>query len=151
MSEFFIVRPGVLSDLQAVKAIAKVYEDVELGFITRGTIIEAIQKRSLLVAEDSEKHIIGFVHFHITRQGYAVIYDIAVRPIYRGKGIGKALVEHVEKIAYEQGVFRLRLKCPIDLPANKFYIYLGFTRTAIEKGRKRLLNVWEKTILEKRC
>jgi len=35
------------------------------------------------------------------------------------------------------------LKCPEDLPANKFYKHLGFREIGIEEGKNRNLIIWE--------
>jgi hypothetical protein len=36
----------------------------------------------------------------------------------------------------------IRLKCPLDLPANDFYRHYGFTLTGQELGKRRPLNRW---------
>jgi ribosomal protein S18 acetylase RimI-like enzyme len=60
----------------------------------------------------------------------------------RMQGIGRKLVEAVELAAKQRGQAMVRLKCPEDLPANRFYRSLGFAREALEPGKRRRLVVW---------
>jgi hypothetical protein len=94
--------------------------------------------------------IVGFVHFRCCKDGHATIYEIAVAPDWRGKGVGRKLVEAVCTHARLHSCTRLRLKCPIDLPANGFYQRLGFVRIGIEThdGNRRPLAIWELDLLE---
>ncbi len=134
-------QPG---DLPAIQAIADMCKP-EIGFVYRAILEQAIDCGRLLVAKRAEV-VLGFVHFAATRQGHATIYEIAVHPHFRGSGIGKALLQTVAERACSFGVSRIRLKCPVNLPANGFYAHLGFVRIAIEQGRKRPLAVWEKSL-----
>ncbi len=143
------VRLASESDIAAVKAIADAHR-TELGFVPLPALEEAQAEQRLLVAVAPSSltpaPIVGFVHFRCCQDGHATIYEIAVLPEWRGKGVGKALIEGVINAARQRGCHTLRLKCPVDLPANGFYARLGFTRVAIEEGKRRPLAVWEKGI-----
>lgn len=143
----FIITRAQFLDLPAIKAIADACRH-EIGFVYRAILERAIDRGELFVAK-GEEEVLGFVHFATTRQGYATIYKIAVHPRFRGRGIGKALLQAVIKQTCSAGISRLRLKCPVDLPANGFYAHLGFVRIATEQRRKRLLVVWEKPLFPK--
>ncbi|MEZ8220375.1 Ribosomal protein S18 acetylase RimI [Candidatus Fervidibacteria bacterium JGI MDM2 JNZ-1-D12] len=142
------VRRAKKRDLKAVKKLADEHRH-ELGFVRSASLEEAINERRLLVAVDSSPvsrpsfRIIGFVHFRCCKDGHATIYEIAVAPEWRGKGVGKALVNAVVEEAKKRGCTTLRLKCPVDLPANGFYARLGFNRIGIESGKLRQLVIWE--------
>lgn len=139
-----VIKLTTPEDLNAIKRIADLCRH-ELGFVRRSVLERAVQEGRLLVARESDDTI-GFVHFRTTRQGICTIYEIGVDPNYRRKGIGRALIEAVIGKARSAEMTHLRLKCPIDLPANGFYAHLGFNRVAIEPGRKRALAIWEKAV-----
>lgn len=139
-----VVAISAPEDLSAVKAIADLCRQ-ELGFVRRSILEQAVRERRVFVAKRAGE-ILGFVHFAVTRRGYATIYEIAVAPPFRGGGVGRALLESVAERARAAGASRLRLKCPIDLPANGFYARMGFVRVAIESGCRRPLVVWEKLL-----
>ncbi|HIE11921.1 MAG TPA: GNAT family N-acetyltransferase [Desulfotomaculum sp.] len=133
-------------DLAAAKAIADCYKN-ELGFVRRATLEKAISQGRMIVARKREdRSILGFVHFCCTRQGHVSIYEIAVHPNWRGRGLGRILVDAVTNEARKEKIEALRLKCPVDLPANGFYARLGFVRTMVEDGKHRALAVWEKRL-----
>ncbi len=60
--------------------------------------------------------------------GRAGLYleDLFVRPEYRGKGCGKALLQHLAHIACERGCGRMEWWClDWNLPSIDFYLSLG--------------------------
>jgi ribosomal protein S18 acetylase RimI-like enzyme len=139
-----MVRFAAVDDVPAVKAIADRHRH-ELGFVPAAALVEAARERRLLVAVLDGK-VIGFVHFRCCRDGHTTIYEIAVLPEHRQRGIGRALVEAVCKEAALHGYVVLQLKCPIDLPANEFYRRTGFTEAGIEEGKRRPLRLWLKRL-----
>lgn len=54
------------------------------------------------------------------------IHDVVVHPEHRGKSIGTALIQAVEKYAREQGYCKLSLEVRTDNPAERLYRRLGF-------------------------
>ncbi len=69
-----------------------------------------------------------FFEFYSTFQGCAGLFleDIFVRPGFRKKGIGKALLAHVAKVAWEENHFCLRWEVlDWNTPALEFYRGLG--------------------------
>ncbi len=145
------VRRATREDLEAVKALADAHRH-ELGFVPHASLRDALSEHRLFVAVSASSpscpapRIVGFVHFRCCRDGHATIYEIAVLPEWRGRGVGKALMAYVIDEARGRGCHTLRLKCPIDSPANGFYARLGFHRIATERGKRRPLAVWEKSI-----
>ncbi len=131
-------------DLSIIKQLADAHRN-ELGFTVRPILEERMHQRMLFVCED-QGIIVGFVGFHHRRDGWTTIHEICVEKEFRGRGLGRRLVEAVEEHARQVGQCGVRLKCPLDLPANGFYAQLGFIRVAIEKGRSRPLAVWEKSL-----
>ena len=145
------VRLAKRRELKAVKKLADGHRH-ELGFVKLAALEKAVQERRLLVAVISLPHasrsssrIVGFVHFRCCKDGHATIYEIAVAPEWRGKGAGRKLIEAVAELAKANGCKCIRLKCPVDLPANGFYARLGFVRIGVENpdGNRRPLAIWE--------
>lgn len=126
-------------NLDLIKTLADAHRD-ELGFVIRKTLEEAINHKEIIYIPR------GFVHFHHRKDNISTLYHLCVDPNSRQKGIGRKLIEQWEKYSRECGIKKLRLKCPFDLQANGFYHHLGFTRVAIETGKKRSLVVWEKKL-----
>lgn len=61
-----------------------------------------------------------------------VIGNLAVRPQYRGRGIGEQLLIHAEKLAREASLRRLALRVAIEnKTAKKLYDGFGFKTTAL--------------------
>lgn len=71
-----------------------------------------------------------FFHNFSTFLGKAGIYleDLFVKPEYRGKGCGKALIKKLAEIAVERGCGRLEWSClDWNKPSIDFYLSLGAT------------------------
>jgi GNAT superfamily N-acetyltransferase len=69
-----------------------------------------------------------FFEFYSTFQGRAGLFldDIFVRPAFRKRGIGRALLDHVAKIAWNEKYFCLRWEVlDWNTPAIEFYRRLG--------------------------
>lgn len=85
----------------------------------------------LLVATDEQK-IIGAVVINQTgMEGYIpenILVYIATHNLYRGKGVGKSLMQ----MAIEQAEGNIALHVEPDNPAKKLYEKLGFTNKYLE-------------------
>jgi ribosomal protein S18 acetylase RimI-like enzyme len=68
-----------------------------------------------------------FFSFYSTWTGSSVfLEDLFVRPSFRGRGVGKALLSEVARIAKQQGGHRIRLDVlDSNTPAIEFYKSLG--------------------------
>lgn len=91
------------------------------------------------VAEDSEGKIIGFATYffcYYTWSGKAIyLDDLYVKPEYRGKGLGTALMQKVISLAKESGCRRLRWQVSNwNTPAIAFYKSLGAEIDEIERN-----------------
>lgn len=72
-----------------------------------------------------------FFHNFSTFLGRAGIYleDLFVKPEYRKRGHGKALIKELAKVAVERGCGRLELSClDWNKPSIDFYLSLGATK-----------------------
>ena len=89
------------------------------------------ERKAEVVFAVEDGHEIGFAlffHNFSTFLGRAGIYleDLYVRPEFRGKGYGKALIRELARIAVERGCGRLEWWCPDwNKPSIDFYLSLG--------------------------
>jgi len=66
---------------------------------------------------------------------YCEINGLVVDEAYRGKGVGKQLIEKAKQWASEKGNTKLKLHCNIiRTEAHKFYGHLGFIETKQQKN-----------------
>ena len=114
---------------------------MELGFVRKVALAESLRRREILVAENSE-YVVGFLHYRHRRDQQTTLYNIVVLPEKRQRGIGKRLVNTLLKESRSLGKQQIVLKCPAELPANKFYARIGFRRWRKEPGKRRELIVW---------
>ena len=88
------------------------------------------QKAEVIFAMEGEKEIGFALYFHnfSTFLGRAGIYleDLYVKPEYRGKGYGRAILKKLASIAVERGCGRLEWSClDWNKPSIDFYLSLG--------------------------
>lgn len=88
------------------------------------------QKAEVIFALEGEKDVGFALYFHnfSTFLGRAGIYleDLYVKPEYRGKGYGKAILKKLASIAVERGCGRLEWWClDWNKPSIDFYRSLG--------------------------
>lgn len=136
-SSVFFAQP---EDLFHIKALADAHRQ-ELGFVNRAALAKAIADQEILYLPE------GFLHFHHRRDNISTLYHLCVAPTQRRQGIGHQLLSAWSEHSRKCGITTLRLKCPLDLPANGFYSRLGFSRVDIELGKHRRLVVWERKLL----
>lgn len=140
MPETLHVRRAYAADLPAVKALLDAHRN-ELGFVPLPALRQALERGWLYVAV-ADGSVVGMVDWWARRDGVVVLYNIVVAPAMRGRGAGRLLLETMIDWAQLHGGAEIRLKCPIDLSANEFYVRLGFRLTACERGKLRPLNCW---------
>lgn len=104
-----------------------------VGFLMMCVLKEHQENKTLKVIEVDGK-IVGFVNFYLRKDGWTVIYELAVLKEFTNKGYARKLIESLPK--------PIRLKCLVDNESNEFYRHIGFTLLETVKGRKRDLNVW---------
>ena len=97
--------------------------------LLREWIFEKKKAEVLFVCEDGQE--VGFAlffHNFSTFLGRAGIYleDLFIRPEFRGKGYGKAVLKQLAKITIERGCGRLEWSClDWNTPSIAFYRSLG--------------------------
>lgn len=54
------------------------------------------------------------------------LHDISVLPDYRGRGVGKAMLDHLDEVAHSLGCCKMTLEVREDNPAQRLYAREGF-------------------------
>ena len=137
MSEKFTFRYAKRDDisliLQFIKDLAAYEKMINEVVADEKTLEEWIfdkQKAEVIfaVVDDEEIGFALFFHNFSTFLGRAGIYleDLFVKPEYRGKGYGKAILKKLAIIAVERGCGRLEWWClDWNKPGIDFYLSLG--------------------------
>ena len=89
------------------------------------------------IAEENEQ-IIGFVMGIVPQsfKGTYFLWDIGVKPSYRGQGIGGRLVREVEKESGRMGFKRVELTIdPDNLPSQKLFEKMGYENISERVGK----------------
>lgn len=126
-------RKDVSLILEFIKALAdyeKMSDEVVDDEATLETWIFDKQKAEVIfvLENDEEVGFALFFHNFSTFLGRAGIYleDLFVKPEFRGKGYGKALLKKLAAIAVERGCGRLEWVClDWNQPSIDFYLSLG--------------------------
>lgn len=131
-----MIRLATEDDLIEIKRIANQNREF-IGFVMKVALLEAIQKKSLLVFEKNAQ-VIGFVHYHPRKDGWHTIHELAVDKRAQHVGVGQQLFDVVP--------LPIRLKTTEDNSvALKFYAKNGMNIVGIENGKKRKLTILEKS------
>lgn len=126
-------REDVALILEFIKGLAA-YEKMENEVVADEALLEEWifdkQKTEVIfaVADGKEVGFALFFHNFSTFLGRAGLYleDLFVKPEYRGKGYGKAILKKLAAIAVERGCGRLEWSClDWNKPSIDFYRSLG--------------------------
>ena len=91
------------------------------------------KKDSVIFISIDDNNAQGFTQLYpsfssVSMQRTYILNDLYVNPIYRGKGIGDALLNHAKDFAINQESKGLTLETSIDNPAQKLYERLGWKK-----------------------
>ncbi len=107
-------------------------------------LIADVERAVILVARDADNSVIGMVTAQMvisTAEGAysAWIEDMVVTSDWRGKGVGRALLEHVVLWAKSKGASRAQLLVDLDNhPAIDYYHHLAWQPTSLGARRLKL-------------
>jgi GNAT superfamily N-acetyltransferase len=132
------IRPAEAKDIplivQLIRELAEYEKEPHLAVATDQDIRRdafSVNPKFRVVIAEWGGEAAGFALFfynYSTWMGRAGLYleDLFVRPQFRGKGIGKALLVHLAKIAVEEGCGRFEWQVlNWNTPALEFYRSLG--------------------------
>jgi GNAT superfamily N-acetyltransferase len=135
-----VVKSAVAEDLPFIVMLQKAHA-AALGFLPRQALGEKIGLGQVLLARVAGRRA-GFLHHGSLGRPEVRVFQIAVRPEARAKGIGGALVDALLETASASGARGLSLRCLSFLEANGFWRAVGFRIHSTEPGAKGILNVW---------
>jgi GNAT superfamily N-acetyltransferase len=136
--QMLLIRPATIHDASLLNSLVHELAEYERlsheavvteGDITRDGFGAHPKFRAAIAEWDGEA--VGYVlffEFYSTFQGHAGLFldDIFVRPAFRKKGIGKALLDHVAEIAWNEKYFCMRWEVlDWNTPAIEFYRSIG--------------------------
>ena len=102
-----------------------------LGFFPKGAFAEYASRGQVLAYIEGER-LAGYLVFR-TSDVTITLTHLCVAPEHRGRGVAKALVDHLgERLP---GIAGILARCRIDFPANDIWPSLGFTPRAEIPGR----------------
>ncbi len=132
------IRPATPADVpliqQFIRDLAEYERSPESAVATQEDLLRdgfGSEPKYRCVIAEWERQPAGFAFFfynYSTWQGRPGLYleDLFVRPIFRGKGIGKALLLHLAKIAIDENCGRFQWQVlDWNTPAIDFYKSLG--------------------------
>lgn len=106
--------------------LAPDFGETWLRYLDRQT---AAEDNTLLLAEEAGA-LVGFIMFGVTDDGgdsYGVIFDMGIDPAYRGRHLGKALIDEALAAFRERGVGACYLESGVNNhSAHAFFEKLGF-------------------------
>ncbi len=96
----------------------------------KNDLIQNLDRLSTIVILDDE-HIVGYLSYIIKKQHTwkLNVDQLVILERYRGKGLGKKLMDEAKKIAQENGCDRIELNCWLfNENALAMYEHIGFNR-----------------------
>jgi ribosomal protein S18 acetylase RimI-like enzyme len=121
----------------------------QLGYeaATLGRYLRRVAREDRVLVAEEESRVLGIVVFQSDFLLGRFIALLAVRPEAGGRGVGRALVERVEKATFSKRRWLYVSSDSANLLAARFYKKLGFARVArlpelIRAGRTEIL--WRK-------
>jgi glucosamine-phosphate N-acetyltransferase len=105
----------------------------ELQIVFNRALSSTMQKLVVAIIGDS---VVGFCSLTLKNNLWqagtlGVIDELVVDQQYRGKGIGKSLIEHMTEVALQNRCKRIELDSSFHrVEAHQFYEHLGFVKRA---------------------
>jgi ribosomal protein S18 acetylase RimI-like enzyme len=89
---------------------------------------EGIEKKEIFVAVNEQKDCLGFIRidWNFAYSEYPLLRTIAVKPLYRGKGIGTKLLEHFECLSFKKVEKVFLFVSQLNSKARKLYERKGY-------------------------
>ena len=122
--------PLILQFIKEIAAYEKMSDQVIADETTLETWIFDKEKAEVFFVLEEEKEVGFALYFHnfstFVGRGGIYLEDVYIRPEYRGKGYGKAILKKLAAIAVERGCGRMEWVClDWNQPSIDFYLSLG--------------------------
>lgn len=115
-----------------------------VGFLPFKGFSQHAEKREIIVALNSDRHLIGYLLYRkVRRHNIVVIVHLCVNKSFRGRGIARKLVNYLSE--NNPKAYGIKLKCRRDYGLEKMWQKLGFESRNEKVGRSKegeLLTVW---------
>ena len=130
-----LIRDAHIDDSEAIASLAE-----QLGYsVSVEEVALRLRRLSLrpdqrvIVAETEKAEVVGWTTFEITEHihsaPYVEVSGFVVEQRFRGKGVGKKMMEEVERWSRERGFLTIRLHANVTRkPAHLFYQAIGFEK-----------------------
>ena len=104
--------------------------------MAREHLVEAFEKKEMYVALNSEGECVGFIRFVLngTFYNFPYICNISVKESYRGRGIGKRLLDFFEAISFRHSDKVFLLVSSFNVQARKLYKSIGYEQVSTIDG-----------------
>jgi GNAT superfamily N-acetyltransferase len=133
------IRAARTYDAQAIAELGAQlgYPSTRQQIATRLAGVEAEPSSRVLVAENGDGHVIGWLHVaartQLTEDCSAEILGLVVDESSRGVGIGAALIRAAEEWARTEGCVRMRVRSRDTRErAHRFYERAGYARNKVQ-------------------
>jgi len=130
----FEIVPATLADLPALERLEALCFDASVAVSRRQFryLLASPASRIFVLRHEGVVAADEIVTCRRDRRGLSArLYSLAVDPAYRGKGYGRALLEHALRLLRSQGTRCMSLEVGVDnAPAVALYESFGFRRAA---------------------
>lgn len=119
--------------LDAVQALHR-GNSSRLGFFPRGAFDEHARAKQILLALGNGDELLGYLLYRVAK-GRAIIVHLCTAANARGRGVARALVEHLKEIS--QPLQGIGLHCRQDYDAKHVWAKFGFVALHRKTGRSQ--------------
>ncbi|RME68437.1 MAG: ribosomal-protein-alanine N-acetyltransferase, partial [Nitrospirae bacterium] len=124
----FTLRAMTLEDLPQVLKIER--QSFSTPWSEEMFLQELKSSESLLFVAEDMGRVVGYIVTRLLGGGHSEIRVLAVRPDFRRRGVGSALLERALKALYYRGAQKVYLEVrKSNTPARKLYLKAGFIET----------------------
>lgn len=135
--EFSVI--SALSDTQIDQLVTLYHNEFWCSNRKRSDVDRMLVNSDIIIGVEDRAHaLIGFARVLTDYVYKAMVLDVIVQPEWRGKKIGKLLMDTVVDHAELRGVAHIDLNCLPEM--YKFYAQWGFTAQVGELGFMRRIN-----------
>ncbi|WP_087022314.1 GNAT family N-acetyltransferase [Thaumasiovibrio subtropicus] len=132
----FIIRNALGSDGFGINEVSKHLGYAELSSSSASSKLEELLNTTLdqVYVAEIDGHIIGWLHLSYARRlasdNYFEICGLVVSPDFRGRGVGKHLVQ----FAQDKNDGKMRVRCnELRVESHKFYEAVGFHSNKLQR------------------
>lgn len=121
---------------QALESVIALHraDSRQLGFFPRGAFEDHARMGQILVARNERDEVLGYLLYRVAKQR-AMIVHLCTAPGARGKGVARALVQHLKGAT--ASLAGIGLRCRQDYDARHVWAKFGFSALHRKAGRSQ--------------